>query len=80
MDNGVPFDLVLAKGNSKTEARIQWRGMVAVGTEAKGVENSQYECLLQGFQISNWWRCCYAFVEMRTQNRTRSCSNCSQLQ
>ena len=62
MRDSVPFELVLAAQTSKTEHHIQWNNHVLLGSEAKGIDSSQYEAMVQGFQISgdsavHMWRC-----------------------
>jgi hypothetical protein len=47
----LPFKAVLASSSSKSEYRIQKGQMIIVASEAKGVEDSIYEALAQGFQL-----------------------------
>jgi hypothetical protein len=57
----LPFSLVLAKNSSKPEHRIQWGDYVIIASEAKGVEHSAYQALIQGLELGgdaavNMWR------------------------
>jgi hypothetical protein len=56
------FKLVLAKQSSEPEHRIEWKGLVLLGSAAKGVEHSVYQALIQGMEIGGdaavyMWRC-----------------------
>ena len=56
------FKLALAKQRSKPEHRIEWKDFVLMGSEAKGVEHSVYEALIQGMELGgdaavHMWRC-----------------------
>jgi hypothetical protein len=60
--DALPFRLVLAKVSTKSEHRIQCNNHVLIGSEAKGVEHSQYEASIQGLQLGGdgaveMWRC-----------------------
>jgi hypothetical protein len=62
LKDALPFRLVLAKSSSKPEHRIQWNDHVVIASEAKGVEHSHYEALVQGLELGgdssvNMWRC-----------------------
>jgi hypothetical protein len=62
LSNTMPFQLVIAKQSSKPEYRIGWGDYVLIGSEAKGVEHSQYGGLVQGFEVAgdsavHMWRC-----------------------
>lgn len=63
LTNGtIPFDLILAGQKTQSEYRIEWGQYFLIASEAKGVEHSQYEGLVQGFQVGGdscvyMWRC-----------------------
>jgi hypothetical protein len=50
-DKPLPFPLVMASSASKPEGRIEWDDFVLIATEAKGVNDSQYQALIQGMQV-----------------------------
>jgi hypothetical protein len=43
--------LYLASQKSRPEHRLEWKDFILMGSEAKGVEKSQYDALVQGFQL-----------------------------
>ena len=62
LKDNLPFRLVLAKQSSQPEHRIQWGDYVIIASEAKGVEHSAYQALIQGLELGgdaavNMWRC-----------------------
>lgn len=80
LKDALPFHLVLAKQSSNPEHRIQWGDYVIIASEAKGVEHSAYEALIQGMELGgdsavHMWRCGLS-TELAVVPVVLSCSHC----
>lgn len=61
LKENLPFRLVLAKQSSRPEHRIQWGDYVIIASEAKGVEHSAHQAMIQAMELGgdaavNMWR------------------------